>query len=255
MFIFENDGAYIAKKIVAQEELACIQNDLLQLVSFLNIENKFTDLNYMWNELRVKDRSLASSIYNGFKHLTSVQRLATSAKILKMLESRCLLEKPALVDINCRIDSFNEEKYLFDWHQDYWFSVCSPNSVVVWIPLLELEPSIGGLEIISNQKTGGRIFKTRKGQKGYNSYADAIDIDEDVSHYSSQKVESLGEGDALVFKFNVLHKSLPVKSALKSRFTIQLRFSDYADQEFIDSRYKPGAVSLGRVDYLGGKKS
>jgi hypothetical protein len=65
------------------------------------------------------------------------------------------MKSPALVDINCRIDSKDEQKYLFDWHQDYWFSVCSTNSIVVWIPIVNLTPEIGGLEIIENYQTKG----------------------------------------------------------------------------------------------------
>jgi hypothetical protein len=212
---------------------------------------KFISLNSMTCGIIIKknNRGKASVIYNAFKHLQSVKKLAVSDQIDDILKSLGF-HKPALIDINCRIDSCGEEKYLFDWHQDYWFSVCSPDAVVIWIPVLGLSPDLGGLKIIDNKQTNGRILSS-KGRTGeYNSYADAVILDEDISKFNPLAIESMSIGDVLCFKFNILHKSLPCISMNQSRFTVQLRFADFADVNFIAHKYKPGIVNSETIDYF-----
>lgn len=196
------------------------------------------------------DRECAGSIYNAFKHLRTIKKLATSDSLENFLRAACGITMPALIDINCRIDSAGEDKYLFDWHQDYWFSVCSPKAVVVWIPITGLDPGKGGLQIIGNSASKGKIFNTKKNTGPYNSYADAVLLDEEVDQHPSIKINEMEIGDILCFHFNVLHRSLPVISATESRFTVQLRFADFNDINFIENKFKPGTVNSTKVDYL-----
>ncbi len=155
---------------------------------------------------------------------------------------------PALVDVNCRIDSKGDETFLFDWHQDYWFSVCSPSSVVAWVPMMDVDDAVGGLEVISNQWTDGKIYATSRGTT-YKSYADAVKLAEAIPVDKATRA-NMQAGDMLFFKFNVLHKSAPIASDTRSRFTVQFRFADFADPEFRRNAFKPGVVNSQRVDFL-----
>ena len=250
MTSFFEDGFFIKKNIVPTQYIMAVESELLLVANLLDSSNNLTNLDDSWNYHKSINRARAGQLYNAFKHLCSVHKLATSQELQSVLSNDCGIRVPALVDINCRIDSSGEEKYLFGWHQDYWFSVCSPKAVVVWIPVTGLSPENGGLEIISNKLTNSRIFKSKKNKDAYNSYADAVLIDENVQHYSSTKITKLEVGDAFLFSFDVLHKSLPVNSTSRSRFTIQLRFADFSDPEFTKNDYKPGIVSRNSVDYL-----
>lgn len=247
---FEKNGFWIAHNLIAKNLISEIHQDLLKIGAALNPNKSFDDINEMWNYYRVNNRDTASSIYNGFKHLQSVKRLALSEQLELSLKRDFLIKFPTLVDINCRIDTKDEEKYLFDWHQDYWFSVCSVNAVVVWIPIVNLNPEIGGLEIIENSQTNGKIFSAKARTVNYNSYADAIILDEEINHFHSTSINSMTAGDALIFKFNLLHKSIPINSNNRSRFTIQLRFADFQDSEFISNKFKPGIVNKDSIEYL-----
>jgi hypothetical protein len=243
------DGFHLARGGIAPRCLAEVREELLSIGSLVGGAPAFDSIDAMWNHYKASDRSVASLLYNAFKYLPSVQRLASSDAIAAQLGTICGMRKPALVDINCRIDSFGEGKYLFGWHQDYWFSVCSTQAVVVWIPLMELDKSVGGVELISNRHTGGRILKTRAGEH-YNSYADAVVLDEALPGYESIAVDHMAQGDALFFAFSLLHRSLPVTNKERSRFTVQLRFADFEDKQFIHEKYRPGTVSAAKVDYL-----
>ena len=243
------DGFHLARDAIDPLDIQAIRQELLSIGSLIDVAPTFHSLDAMWNHFKRADRSRASLLYNAFKYLPSVNRLALSERMTAQLSRVCGLRKPALVDINCRIDSFGEGKYLFGWHQDYWFSVCSTQAAVVWIPLMELDPAVGGLELISNRDTGGRILKTRAGEQ-YNSYADAVLLDEALPTHQTAIVDRMSAGDALFFSFNLLHRSLPVADEERSRFTVQLRFADFTDEQFLQEKYRPGAVSSAKVDYL-----
>lgn len=245
---FSKHGFMLRTNAFEGEVINQICTELLSLGNIIGRPNVFTSLNAAWNHFRSTNRSLGGRLYNGFKYLPSIKQLATSSSMTQLLQ-QCGVAYPALIDINCRIDSSGEEKFLFDWHQDYWFSICSTNAVVVWIPLVGLDPDIGGLDIISNEHTGRRILKTRPGDK-YDSYADAVLLDEALPSVESSRVDQMNAGDALCFGFNVLHRSLPVSSSSRSRFTVQLRFADFNDEQFISNNYRPGAVSSSATDYL-----
>jgi hypothetical protein len=246
---FDREGFAIQGDALFGNDLKNVQNELIRLSH--KIDNGVTshDLQDCWSYFKKNDRSKGGSLYNGFKFLPAVQKLASSDAVITTLKTVCGLDFPALIDINCRIDSSGEEKFLFDWHQDYWFSVSSPNAVVVWIPVVALTPDLGGLEVISNTHTSGKIFNTKKGEV-YNSYADAVALDDNIPSQHAVTINELSEGDCLLFKFNVLHKSIKVTSMTQSRFTVQLRYADYGDGEFLRNKFKPGVVTPAQVDYL-----
>lgn len=244
---FEETGFSIFKNQVPADLIKSVQNELTYTAN--RIENKnFCDANEFWNWSKTNDREKGGVLYNGFKHLHSVHSLASSSHITDALAA-IGIKSPALIDINCRIDSIGEEKYLFGWHQDYWFSIASKNAVVVWIPIYEITHDLGGLDLISNEHTSGRIYKTTAGNK-YNSYADAVLLNEEIPLDHAITVDNMSPTDILIFKFNLLHKSNQVTSKTRSRFTIQLRFADFDDSEFLGNDYKPGVVINKNVDYL-----
>ncbi len=249
MYGFKNHGFEIVEEAISSENISNVSNELLKIGNNLEDNNSFTNIDDLWNHYYERDRSKGGSIYNGFKFLPSISTIAYSNKMQSCLKDVCDIKNPALIDINCRIDSRGDEKYLFDWHQDYWFSVSSRNAVVVWIPITGLKPSLGGLEIIPFQKENLKIYKTKAGDK-YNSYADAVKLDDKIPYDKALKIENMNVGSALFFSFSSLHKSLPITNKNRSRFTIQLRFVDFDDKEFISNHYKPGQVSQQSIDYL-----
>ncbi len=247
---FFADGFVLKKNILSHTQIHAIQSELLNVAHLVDSGQLFGSLDDCWNFHKLTNRLGAGKIYNAFKHLQSIKKLATSDLLESFLLDECQIRSPALVDVNCRIDSYGEDQYLFDWHQDYWFSVCSTKAVVVWIPITNLTPENGGLELISNKFTNRKIFKTKKNSGSYTSYADAVLLNENVGHYESIKITDMDIGDVLCFSFDVLHKSLPINSTKKSRFTVQLRFADFADIEFFKNDFKPGVVNRDAVDYL-----
>ena len=202
----------------------------------------------IWLALSAKDRRLAGNLYDAVKHSIAIREIALSPKFL--FEVRRLLKSQtvAFVDLNIRIDGPGEGKYLFGWHQDYWFGICSTQAMVAWIPLVELDSDRGGIEVIANTYSGGRIYKAKRNPL-YDSYSNSVLIDEPVDEEKSvQLIPHLG--DCIFFKYNVLHKSMPNASSTGCRWTLQARFVDYADDQFRKENYRMGVVSPQEITYL-----
>jgi hypothetical protein len=60
----------------------------------------------------------------------------------------------------------------------------------------------------------------------------------------------MSAGDVLFFRFDILHRSLPVLREYRSRWTVQARFADFADSEFRERCFKPPSVSASNTSYL-----
>jgi hypothetical protein len=240
---FYKENSYkICKNVVSVINIKKIHKELLKIGNNLDSANKFNDIDNMWNKFSHNNRSMGGLLYNAFKYMPSVSLIANSNLIKTSLKNICGIKNPAIIDINCRIDSKNEEKYLFDWHQDFWFSASSKNAVVAWIPITNLDSSKGGIEIIPVQQDKIKIYRTKPGNK-YHSYADAFLLDDKIPTSKSKKISNIKLGSALFFSFSSLHKSLPIINDNQSRFTIQIRYADFNDKEFIQNKYKPRQIS------------
>jgi hypothetical protein len=201
-----------------------------------------------WQHLVRKDRSLGGLLYNAAKLLPEIRALAAAPSLLEAARRVAGLRTPVVVDVNMRIDAPSESKFLFSWHQDYWFSICSPRSAVAWIPLTDLDDLTGGVEVMSLAETGGRIFKVRPAET-YHSYSDSIVLDEPVDVGAA--VRPLPQaGDVLWFRFDVLHRSRPNVSADRNRWTVQIRLADLEDPEFRREAFRPGVVTKDKITYL-----
>jgi len=243
---FDTDGVEMSRQLLPEIALRRARRELLHVVRIIT-GCDFGSLDVAWNHIRGSDRTQGSLLYGAGKLTPGIHALAGHESILRQL-LHFGLQAPAIIDVNFRIDSKGEEKYLFNWHQDYWFSVSSAKAVVAWIPLMDVTPAEGGVELIPARYTRGRIFKARRGET-YDSYADGAVLDEDVPAHTPVR-QVMSAGDVLFFRFDILHRSLPVLSEDRSRWTVQARFADFADAEFRERCFKPASVSASNTPYL-----
>ena len=76
-----------------------------------------TRLTHKWFSL-IAGRNKGASLYNILKGLPSILSASSGLLVILSFSSRFIVP---VVDINARIDSYGEEHYLFDWHQDFGF--------------------------------------------------------------------------------------------------------------------------------------
>ena len=135
----QENGFYLAKGVVPQAKLDEIFNEVKDLSKLLGATG--SSYHEIWNSLVDVDRSRGGLIYNAVKKLPSVNSLP-GAGIVEYARKNLFVERPAIVDVNFRIDAPAEDKFSFDWHQDYWFSMCSPYALVAWTPLVPTDDEI-----------------------------------------------------------------------------------------------------------------
>jgi len=245
---YEQHGFDFLRNCISLDRINRIRTEILWLSGMLGGPADACSIDEAWNFFKVQDRRAGALIYNAFKRLPAVHSLCAQDSLIAEIKKITGFALPAILDVNCRIDSQGEERYLFDWHQDYWFSVSSTNALVVWIPLEKVDEETGGIELYTSEDTQHKILKTSSGIE-YNTYADAVRLAEDLP--TGPTISTfMDPGDALLFKFNILHRSKPVLSKNRSRFTIQFRYADFADPQFIANEYKPGIVTNTKTSYF-----
>jgi len=243
------DGFYLAKSVIPQEHLDKIQSEIKQLSKSFGVSG--TDYASIWNNALSVSRETAGLIYNAAKRLPSVIQLPNNG-VIQFAQSHLNVSLPALVDVNFRIDAPREDKYAFDWHQDYWFSVCSPLALVAWTPLVSTDSEIGGVEVYPQPDENHKIYKVKRNEV-YNSYSSSVLLDESLPT-SPTVIPTVDPGDCLFFRFHMLHRSIPNVSMDRQRWTIQSRIADFTDPEFKHHEFKPGIVTKDYISYLDDEK-
>jgi len=244
----QENGFFLAKGVVPQAKLDEISDEVKGLSKLLGATG--SSYHEIWNSLVDIDRSRGGLLYNAVKKLPSVNSLPESG-VVQFAKKNLLVESPAIVDINFRIDAPAEDKFSFDWHQDYWFSMCSPYALVAWTPLVPTDDEIGGVEVIPNRDEEMRILKVRRNEE-YNSYSSSVILDESLPD-NSTVIPKVMPGDCLYFRFHLLHRSIANVSKNRQRWTIQTRIADLADKDFIEQQYKPGVVTKDYISFLDGQ--
>lgn len=241
---FERLGYACARAAVPFAAMTRVHEEILELGGALGVHGA-EDIDTLWRALAERDGG-RRRLYNALKRLPAIQQLAVDDALVGLARAMGV-RQPAVVDVNVRLDSVDGSDYLFDWHQDYWFSMCSPSALVFWIPLTRIDEPIGGVELFDRAATNGRILRARRGST-YRSYADAVVLDEPIPSSAPKRLD-LDPRDILVFRFDVLHRSLPTTCSERARWTVQVRIADFTDSSFRQEEYKPGIVSPENTTY------
>jgi ectoine hydroxylase-related dioxygenase (phytanoyl-CoA dioxygenase family) len=242
-------GYYVARNIVPAEYLERIRSEVNSIARELGLGSANREYSEIWNSALSHSRSKASLIYNAAKSLPSVQNLPHNG-VIQFAQEHLGVSIPALVDVNFRIDAPQESQFAFDWHQDYWFSVCSPMALVAWTPLVATDSEVGGVDVLPQSDASHKIYKTVRNSE-YHSYSNSILLDEALPLIDVATPE-VRPGDCLYFRFHLLHRSIPNTSKDRQRWTIQSRIADFADPEFLSQDFKPGTVTKNHITYLDG---
>lgn len=192
------------------------------------------------------NRAKGGEIYKACRNILALHRMAVSQRTTELTS---FLMKTDFVNSNpftaLRIDQKDEEKYLFEWHQDYPYTQGSVDGVVIWGNLTDLPLSHGGIKLIPGSHLHG-IRKVRlvdpenKNKNG----AHTLEIvgKSELEDRPALRVE-MQSGDVLVFSTLLLHKSVPMTEG-RVRWTFQIRHSNFSHPDPV-RRGWPGGMALG----------
>jgi hypothetical protein len=131
-----------------------------------------------------------------------------------------------------RLDRPNRDQFLTPPHQDYWFSLLSETSIVIWKSLDEIDPSMGLLSVVPGSHRGG-VIPFKPYEAGHEPFEPKVAIPD------SEWVDvSLATDEILIFDQKLLHKS-GINRSDKVRVSMQLRFNDLRSAREMTSTFTP----------------
>ena len=208
---YKENGFLLLKNFLIKEELDKIRNEakkifMVQMYKHQLIHSyDITDREFEINMYKLFNIDLKHIIYCGkqAQHLISLHELSLNKKIVTVLKSLGI-EFPI---INVRpVIFFNSSKLAKrteDWrkpsHQDWRTTQGSLDSIVVWVPLIDINKPLGALEIVSGSHKLGLL-----NYELVNDYQTVSSNDENQMQFESVEVE---KGDALFFSTLLVHRS------------------------------------------------
>jgi phytanoyl-CoA hydroxylase len=164
------------------------------------------------------------------QHLVSLHRLSLDARILDLLRALGLefpnISTRPVLFFNSPNLATKEVYWRVFAHQDWRSMQGSLNSAVVWIPLHDIDRSLGALEVVPGSHRQG-LLATEVVER-FGKVDRFVDAD-----FQSMEVE---QGDLLVFSSFLVHRS-GTNSTDSIRWSCHFRYNDLAEATFIERGY------------------
>lgn len=226
-------------KIVNQaKDIYKIQMKKLNIITSCDIDN---------NTFEEKIKILFENNFNTFlncgkqcQHIIDLWKLSLDDKILniiKMLGIQCpiISTRPVLFS-NSKHISKSDINHTVPPHQDWASMQGSVNSIVCWVPLIDINQDLGSVALIPETHKLGLLTSEKK-----DSFGLVNDFNND--DFKSTDVK---QGDAIFFSSFLVHSS-GNNITNNIRWSTHFRYNDLNDKSFINNGY-PHAYTYKPVD-------
>jgi len=244
---FKNDGFYIAKGIINEDEIGSIFENVLQNYLKRNTSSECTNevtridstlLNQEMIKFREENLETFSEIYDACQSSVSLVNLITSRKIseisTRLLD--CEISQLSHSGNMIRMDPPYDTRNKTAWHQEIAF-VRNPG-LVLWIPLVEMTDDIGPLHILKKSHLEGEIVIERNNINDYtSSRVSQTEIPDEILEKFEDSAVEIEKGDALFFDHKLIHKSGD-NTSKRIRFSCQTRYMNSVLDDF--ASFRPG---------------
>lgn len=228
---FEENGFLKVNSFFSKQEI----ENLLEKIK-KNYQNQFDrlglkkDFTQNMIDLFNKDFNTFSNCGKHNQHgCIELYQLATNEKLIKKIKelgiSRPSLSTRPVVMQNHRQLSLKEVYYRTPPHQDWGSIRGSKNSIVVWIPLMDVTKNEGPVNFIPKSHKSG-LLKTKQ-EEGFAT----VDVKNENFIFEEMKV-----GDVLFFSTFLIHKSGDILND-KIRWSCHFRFNDMDEKDFVNRGY------------------
>ncbi len=250
---YKQNGFVLVRDFFDVEKLDAIRNEAKQIFliqlkrnglidSFDISEHEFETQLYA---LFAKD--LQQIVYCGkqAQHLVSLHSLALDEKIMTALRELGL-EFPI---INVRPTIFFNSPHLgqrdVDWrkpaHQDWRTTQGSLDSTIIWVPLTDIDKSLGALEIVPESHKLGLL--------NYETQSDYHKIAEDPEKPFQFLPVEVKKGDALFFSTLLVHRS-GNNISRSIRWSCHFRYNNLYEPSFIDRGFPHSYIYKPQDDLI-----
>ncbi len=240
---FWKNGFFIAKGFFDPEKIIVIQHKakfffkqqfvevgLLDNISE-NIENE--DFNQILFEFFEKFPERVVSTGKHIQHMIDLHRISLDSKIENSLKeigqiTPNICTRPVLF-FNSKKLAKKDVYWKTDPHQDWRSMQGSLNSIVVWLPLIDVDKKLGALEIVPKSHFNG--LQTTDFKDGFGT----LPIKE-VNKNEWLPIE-LEVGDVLFFSSFLYHRSGINSTENGIRWSCHFRYNDISEKSFIERGY------------------
>jgi len=170
------------------------------------------------------------------QHILPFNRLSTDPRLVAVLQELGLglpnfSTRPQML-FNSRQLAAHERYWRYPVHQDWRNMQGSLDSVVAWLPLIDVDPSIGALELLPGSHTLGllKAEMTDGYPEVHGPYEDSDFVPCDMKR-----------GDALIFSAFLIHRS-GTNTTDRIRWSIQLRYNNLEEKTFAERGFPHGYI-------------
>ena len=242
---FRENGYSIAKSIISEKKINAVLETIFRVYFKYNPSSKLRDLQEPWNsdlfheeiiKFRKSDPKRFSLLYDSTQTSASIMELLTSELIAKY--SANLLDTKnnelCITEGMIRMDAPGDKRNIAGWHQE--ISYLRNNGLVIWIPLSDITPDLGSLQVCPKSHNEGELKVVQN--KNLPGDVSTVSVDEVepeyIAKYSIMDVE-IKKGDVLFFDTELFHRS-GVNTSNRIRFSCQIRHAINTAEDFVPFR-------------------
>ncbi|MBA3607385.1 MAG: phytanoyl-CoA dioxygenase family protein [Chthoniobacterales bacterium] len=232
---YRQDGFFLGKGFFPKEEIALVHAEAKEVFALqmrrLGIlsataatESEFEEGMFQFFQA---DLTAFTNCGKQAQHLISLHRLSLDERILSALQELGLefpnISTRPLLYFNAERLAKKEVYWKLDVHQDWRSMQGSLDSVVVWLPLIDIDKSLGALEVYPGSHWWGLLNAEMADGYGH------LHSDLDKARLVSVEVE---RGDALFFSTLLVHQS-GTNVSPSIRWSCHFRYNNLQDPTFI----------------------
>jgi hypothetical protein len=179
------------------------------------------------------------AVYDHLSDIPAIASLANHPEILK-IATACGIREPASTNGQpvILVGLPGDTVRIFPGHQDLTYDPGgSENSLVIWIPLQDITPEIGPVELISGSHRHG-LFRH---EDTVDVKKAGIQLPEDIGNYQPALVKV---GEALALSAFTVHKSGINTTGNIVKMSVHFRYRDLASTEYLSRNLSKKPVCL-----------
>jgi len=235
---FNKDGFVLITSLFTREEVGQVRQDakgvfIRQMMNsglLPNLTPTEVEFEAAVYQFFVKDQAAFINCGKQIQHLVSLHRLGVDERVLELMKAYgikvpCISTRPVLF-FNSRHLATKEVYWKTPPHQDWRSIQGSLNSLVLRLPLVDINASLGALEIVPGSHRRG-LLSTRLDESF--GVVDNIADEEFVS-------VPVSAGDALLFSTFLIHRS-GNNTTHSIRWSCHFRYNDLDEDTFIKRHY------------------
>lgn len=252
---FFRDGYFLAKNFIDPARVRQIKIEAQQIFKNQMVEVGYTSADSVLDEEEYNKllfrlfENYPERIITGGKHvqhLVSLHRLSLCDEIIEGVkelgvEFPNVCTRPIMF-FNARRLAKKQVYWKTDPHQDWRSMQGSLNAMVVWLPLMDIDISLGALEVVPQSHKLGLHT---------NDFSDGFGlIPQEVADKHVWKPVEVETGDALFFSAFLFHRSGNNSTENGIRWSCHFRYNDMNEKTFIERGYPHPYVYYPNPDLI-----